>query len=121
LLPVAVTLLTLAVVAGTGLALWYLRATDQGGRPPAVAGALHGGVGTIGLVALLFALRGQARGVAAGVGSFGATAAILFAAALISGLVILARRQTLPAATMAIHAGFAITGYVLLLAWNSLG
>jgi hypothetical protein len=120
-LSVAVTLLTLAVAAGTALALWHLRATDQAARPPAAVGVVHGGVGAIGLLALLLALRGPARGVAAGVGSFGATAAVLFVAALISGLVILARRRTLPAVTMAIHAGVAITGYVLLLAWTALG
>jgi hypothetical protein len=43
----------------------------------------------------------------------------LFAAAAVTGVgvVLLRRRQLI----MAIHAGIAITGYVLLLAWNSLG
>ncbi len=118
MLSVAVTLLTLGVAAGTGLALWYLRG---GARPPPAAGALHGGIAAVGLVALLLALRGPPRGVAAGVGSFGATAAVLFVAALVTGLAILARRRMVPVVTMAIHAGVAITGYVLLLAWSSLG
>ena len=118
MLSVAVTLLTLAVAAGTGLALWYLRG---GARPPVAIGALHGGTGAIGLVALLLVLRGPPRGVAAGVGSFGTTAAVLFVAAVLTGLAILARRRRLPAVTMAVHAGLAITGYVLLLAWNALG
>jgi hypothetical protein len=117
-LSVAVTLLTLAVAAGTGLALWYLR---PDARPPVAVGALHGGIGALGVVALLLALRGPPRGVAAGVGSFGVTAAVLFVAAVLTGLAILVRRRRLPVVTMAIHGGIAITGYVLLLAWNSLG
>jgi hypothetical protein len=42
----------------------------------------------------------------------------LFAGALLTGGVLLLRRK---GAVMAIHAGIAIIGYVLLLAWNSLG
>lgn len=73
----------------------------------------------MGLGALLLALRGPARGIANGVGSFGTTAAALFAAALVTGVVLLMlRRKPL---VMAIHAGIAITGYVLLLAWDALG
>lgn len=68
---------------------------------------------------MLLALRGPARGVAAGVGSFGTVAAALFAAALLTGGVLLLRRRS--GLVMAIHAGIAITAYVILLAWNSLG
>ncbi len=76
-------------------------------------------IGAIGLGLLLVALRGPPRGVAAGVGAFGTIAAALFAAAAVTGVVLLLlRRKPL---VMAIHAGIAITGYVLLLAWNSLG
>ena len=101
------------------LALWHLRATDEGTRPPFTAGVAHGIVGTVGFVLLLLALRGPLRGVAAGVGSFGTVAAVLFGGALLTGTaLLLLRRKTM---VMTIHAGIAITGYVLLLAWNSLG
>jgi hypothetical protein len=121
LLTAAVWILTLAVAAGTALALWHLRATGAGSRPPAAAGIAHGVIGAAGLAVLLLVLRGPPRGVAAGVGSFGSTAAVLFGAALLAGLIVLWRRRTGPAVTMAIHSGLAVTGYVLLLAWNGLG
>jgi hypothetical protein len=44
---------------------------------------------------------------------------VLFSAALLSGLGLLLLRRK--GVVMAVHAGIAITGYVLLLAWNSLG
>lgn len=111
--------MTLAVAAGTALALWHMRATDGASQPPLPAGIAHGVVGATGLAVLLLALRGPPRGAATGVGSFGTEAAALFAAALLTGIVIFFRRRKAVAIT--IHAGIAITGYVLLLAWNSLG
>ena len=115
----AVWLLTVAAGAGSILALWHLRAAEGVRTPPPAAGIAHGLVGVAGLVALVFALRGPPRGVDTGVGSFGIVAAVLFAAAALTGLaVILLRRRQL---VMAIHASIAITGYALLLAWNSLG
>ncbi len=120
LVSFAVWTLTVAVAAGTILALWHLRATDGSGQPPLAAGIAHGIVGTAGLAILGFALRGPARGVGAGVGSFGSTAALLFAGAVLTGVAtLLARRRK--SIVMAVHAGIAITGYVLLLAWNALG
>jgi hypothetical protein len=116
---VAVSLLTITVALGTGLALWHLRAMDDG--PPAMVGLLHGVIGAIGLGVLLLVLRGPARGVAAGVESFGTTSALLFSAALLTGIAVLMRRQRVSAVLIAIHSGFAVTGYFLLLAWNSLG
>jgi hypothetical protein len=116
LVAVAVWVLTFAVAAGSGLALWHLRPES---RPPPAAGIAHGLIGTIGLVALLLALRGPARGVETGVGSFGTISATLFAAALATGVALLLLRRT--PFVMAIHAGIAITGYMLLLAWNALG
>jgi len=83
-----------------------------------LAGLAHGGVGAAGLAILLLALRGPPRGVESGVGSFGLASAVLLVAALLTGAVLLAlRRKT---AVMVIHAAIAITGYVLLLAWNAL-
>jgi hypothetical protein len=64
-------------------------------------------------------LQGPARGVDAGVGSFGIVAAALFAGAALTGIVLLLRHRK--GLVMAVHAGVAISGYVLLLAWNSLG
>ena len=116
---VAVWVLTVAVAAGSVLALWHLRAADGATRPPVAAGIGHGVVGAAGLAVLLLALQGPARGVGAGVGSFGTVSAVLFVAALLTGFVMLLLRRN--GVVMAIHAGVAITGYVLLLAWNSLG
>jgi hypothetical protein len=120
LLSTAVWLLTLAVAAGSALAIWHLRANEGSGRrPPFAAGIAHGIIATIGLGALLLALQGPPRGVANGAGSFGTIAAFLFAGALVSGIaLLLLRRQPL---VMAIHAAIAITGYAILLAWASLG
>lgn len=119
MVSLAVWVLTLAVAAGSGLALWHLRATEPRERPPLAVGIAHGAVGAAGLAALLFALRGPARGIQAGVGSFGTIAAVLFIGAIVTGVRLLLLRRK--AVVMAIHAGIAITGYVLFLAWYSLG
>jgi hypothetical protein len=119
LITVAVWVLTLAVAAGTVLALWHLRATDGTSRPPQVVGIAHGVVGAVGLGLLLLALGGPPRGVDAGVGSFGTWSAVLFAGALATGIgILLLRQKTI---VMTIHAGIAVTSYVLLLAWDALG
>ncbi|HEY8290031.1 MAG TPA: hypothetical protein VIG49_12240 [Acetobacteraceae bacterium] len=112
-------IMSLTVVAGVILALWHMRGGSA--RPPALAGVAHGVAGAIGLGTLLLALGGPVRGVAFGAGSFGSTAAWLFAAALLSGGVIWWRRRDSPAVLMVVHAGFAVTAWVLLLAWASLG
>jgi hypothetical protein len=88
-------------------------------RLPIGAGIAHGTIGVVGLGMLLFALRGPARGVDTGVASFGTTSAALFVGAALTGVVMLRMRRK--AIVMAVHAGIAITGYVLLLAWYSLG
>lgn len=108
--------LTLAVAAGSVLALWHLRGTS---RPPIALGIAHAVVGAAGLGMLLLALRGPARGVAAGAGSFGTVAAVLFGGALLTGVALLLWHRK--GAVMAIHAGIAIAGYVMLMAWVSLG
>ncbi len=117
----AVWLLTLAVAAGTLLGLLHLKATNAAGRPPMWAGIAHGAAGAVGFGLLLLALQGPARGAATGVGSFGTTAAWLFVASLLAGAVLLARRRKSPTVSMMVHAGLAVTGYVLILAWDSLG
>jgi hypothetical protein len=100
------------------LALLHLRATDKASLPPLSAGIAHGLIGATGLGFLLLALGGPPRGIDTGVGSFGIMSAILFAAAILTGISLLLRRSGI---VMAVHAGIAITGYVLLLAWNALG
>jgi hypothetical protein len=57
-----------------------------------------------------------------GVGSFGIAAAVLFALALLFGLIMLLlfrRASPMAGFVIAVHATVAITGYVLLLAWVS--
>ena len=119
MVSLAVWVLTFGVAAGLILALWHLRDTGATAGPPLAAGIAHGVVGAVGLAVLLLALRGPPRGIDTGVGSFGTTAAALFVGALLTGIAMLLMRRK--AVVMAIHAGMAITGYVLLLAWNSLG
>lgn len=113
--------MSLAVAFGTGLALWHLRATDGASRPPVLVGIVHGVIGATGLVFFLLALRGPPRGVAAGAGSFGEVAAVLFALALAIGIVLLIRRRRGAFITMSIHSAVAITAYVVLLAWYVVG
>jgi hypothetical protein len=119
LVSVAAWLLSLTVAAGAVLALWHLRATEATSLPPFGAGIAHGILGGAGLVVLLLALRGPPRGVDAGAGSFGALSAGLLACAAVTGLVMLMLRRK--SVVMTVHAGFAVSGYVLLLAWDALG
>jgi hypothetical protein len=119
LVSAAVWVLTLAVAAGTILALWHLRAGGNASLPPPAAGIAHGVLGAAGLVILLLALTGPPRGVAAGAGSFGTMSAALLAGAVLTGIVMLVLRRK--SVTMTIHASLAVSGYVLLLAWNALG
>lgn len=112
-------MLTVAIVAGTVLVLWHLKASDgTSSGPPLAVGIGHGAIGAVGLAVLLFALRGPATGVASGVGSFGTLSATLLVGALLTGIVMFFLRRK--AVVMAIHGGIAFTGFVLLLAWISL-
>lgn len=117
----AAWVITLAVVAGTVLAFWHLNVTEGVTRPAAWAGIAHGLAGAVGLALLLVALRGPPRGVAEGAGSFGIIAAWLFGGALVIGGVILARRRRGPLLTILLHAGLAVTGWVMLIAWALMG
>ncbi|HVY15266.1 MAG TPA: hypothetical protein VHB27_08565 [Rhodopila sp.] len=117
----ATWVITLAVIAGTLLAFWHLRAAEGIRRPPAWAGMAHGLAGAVGLGLLLLALRGPARGAAEGTGSFGRIAAWLFGGALAVGLAVWARRRRGPMLTVLLHTALAVTGWVVLLAWAVLG
>src|SRR5580658_4857821 len=120
MLLLALTIMSAAVVVGIVLALLHLR-----GLPSHwMVGALHGLAGIAALVALLLALRGPPRGALTGVASFGAIAAVLAAIALAVGLAlaVLARRShSAVGLVIGMHATLAITAYVLLLAYVSLG
>ena len=118
MLTAAFYLLTLAVAAGTILALLHLRGHL---RPPLVAGFSHAAFGVVGLVLLLPVALGPPRGTAAGAAPFGPISAGFMVAALLTGIVVLLRRHNGRAVVMAIHAGIAISGYVMLLAWYSVG
>ena len=120
MLSLAFAILSAAVVVGIALALLYLRGSPRHGA----VSALHGVAGAAGLAALLLALRGPPRGALTGVASFGAIAAVLAAFALAAGLgsAALARRpHRAVGLLLATHATLAITAYVLLLAYLSLG
>jgi hypothetical protein len=101
------------------LVLRYLR----GDRLSLAIGIVHGVAGASGLGLLLLALQGPPRGEAMGVGSFGVTAAVLFGAALVLGLLILFlhRRPRIAGVVVATHASLAIAAFVLFLAWASMG
>lgn len=121
MLTASLCLLSLAVAAGTILSLLHVRATEPAMRPPLLAGLAHGSAGAIGLALLLPVGFGPPRGLSAGAASFGPVAAWLFLAAAGTGAIVLIRRRKGPNVMMAIHAGIAITGYVMLVAWYSVG
>ncbi|MGE0418913.1 MAG: hypothetical protein AB7O80_19080 [Acetobacteraceae bacterium] len=111
----------MAVAAGGALALFHLRTWGDGRRPPVWAGVLHGLVGATGLGLVAWLLGGPPRGLRSGTAGFGMVSAVLLAAALCVGLTIPAtrRRRGLSATIIGIHAGLAITGFVVFLAWAS--
>ena len=123
MLPLTFGLLLLAGSLGGLLATLHGRAS-----PAAIAawpvGILHGLFGSIGLIALVFALRGPPHGAAAGVAGFGRIAAVLLAAALMASLpLVLARlrRRPPPGLLIGVHASLAISGIVLLAAYTFVG
>jgi hypothetical protein len=112
----AFTVLTGAVALGLLLAARVSRA--DGARPSGRLTAVHGGLGAAGLVLLLLGLRAPARGLTAGAATFGWDAAGLLGAALLLGLVILAKPRT-AGMLLVLHGVFAITGYVILFSYIS--
>jgi hypothetical protein len=112
------TVLACAVAFGCGLALVHMR--SKAAAPVAWwVAALHGLLGLAGLGLLALALRGPARGVAQGMGSFGMIgAALIAAAALIGGSIFLKHRRAQHAgALIGMHATLAIGGFVVLVAY----
>ncbi len=124
LMQYAALLFGVAVLVGLLLAVRILR--GAGAVLPLPLGLLHGSAGTAGLVLLILGLLGgpTSRGVATGSAGFGPAAAVGFVAALSLGVLLLglrlARRRPAGLA-VAIHAGLAITAFVLLLGYLALG
>ncbi|HTT46900.1 MAG TPA: hypothetical protein VMG39_02745 [Pseudolabrys sp.] len=117
MLNAAFIVLVVAGLFGSGLAVPYLR---EGPAPPWPIGAAHGLIALTGLALLALTLRGPPRGVAQGIGSFGAIAAVLLALAALAGLVQFAlrlRRRRLPGALLGAHATLAIGGFIILLVY----
>jgi hypothetical protein len=120
LLSAAAWLLGLASLAGLALVI-----LSQKVRPKGRAwwpGVLHGVLGLAGLGVLLLALRGPARGIEAGAGSFGLVAAVLVGLAALAGLTVFVtrlRRRTPSTVALGVHATFAIAGVVMLAAYLS--
>jgi hypothetical protein len=119
---VSLGLLLIATALGSVLAALSFRPGLP--QPAPIYGVLHGCFGAGGFAALLLALGGPPRGVAMGVGSFGAIAAVLLAVALLAGLIILAirsRARQVSGLIIGIHATIAISGVVVLAAYTLIG
>jgi hypothetical protein len=124
MLPLALLLLSLAVVMGGVLALRTLRSAGLSGRYWWLAGLLHGAIGVCGLGALAVSLGGPARGEAMGVAGFGqgATWSFVLAACLGAAIPLVSgQARGWGGPLLAVHAAVAITAYVLFLAWWALG
>jgi hypothetical protein len=116
----AVALLGLTVLLGAALIVIAMSRRNE--KPPVWLASLHGSCALLGYGALLWALRGPARGAATGTQSFGSAAAVLVAAALgIASLALHFRRRRFPGFWAGAHASVAIAGYVLLAVYLLLG
>ena len=122
MLTAAVAILSVAAGCGAVLFVLNLRHADAGRPPSWMLRLAHGGLGSVGLIALIIGLRGPRRGIAAGAGQFGTYALVLLGAAFLLGLtiVVLSRRRRPPGIVMVAHAIIAIFGYVILAAYASL-
>ena len=116
----AITMALLLLAAGSGSMLAWRHVARRGGASLTIFGAIHASLGIGGLIGLVLALQGPPRGVAMGAGMFGTIAAYLIAPALFVGLIVPFMRRG-KGLMIAVHAGVAITGIVIFLAWAALG
>lgn len=111
-----------AVMMGAGLGLRFL---NPAWPRLAWIAAIHGLVGTCGLALLLLALRTpDAKADASGIGAFSRYAAVLIACAWIAGLGLAFwpfRNPRSLGLLIAIHGTIAVSGFVLFMAYRSLG
>ena len=112
----------LSVAGLGGLALIVLSQVARDWLRLRWPGWLHGGLGVAGFVLLLAGLRGPARGVEQGAGSFGVVAAGFVGAAVLLGAFVFAariRNRTPAMLAMGVHATLAVGGLVMLLSYLS--
>lgn len=121
MLFLAFWVLAAAVVLGIVLALLHIR--PGRGAAPWQLGAIHGIIGASGLALLVLALRGPPRGTIYGIAPFGVVSAVLFALALLAGLLVLRhlRRGRHPVTLIGAHAMIAISAFVVLAAYVAIG
>ncbi len=118
-LIVAVALLGIAVLFGLVLGSMYLLRDAPPATMPKL-GWVHGTLGVAGVIVLIVALQGAARGLPQGAGSFGTLSGALLAATLAGGLWILAtrlRRRPVSPLLVTLHASIGVAGYVILAAY----
>ena len=101
-----------AVLLGSALALPYLQSGSP--RLPWQARLLHGGLGATGLILLLLVLCRGLPPSTMGTAGFGQAAAVLLSLALLLGLAIALFRLRPAGILVAVHAGLAIAGFVIL-------
>lgn len=122
MLTASLILLTLAVLAGSLLAVLHMR--ENAPLPAWSWAVLHGLAAVSGLVLLALSLGGPARGAAQGTAGFGAGAAAVLALAALFGVMLLSarvRRGQVPGALIAVHAMIAVSGFVVLAAYYFAG
>ncbi|HEY7978117.1 MAG TPA: hypothetical protein VID67_07975 [Rhizomicrobium sp.] len=114
-------MVTLAAAMGAGLAFLFLKPAPRS----ALLAAVHGIAGASGFGLLIWALQTpDLRADALGVGAFAEYAAVLIGMALVVGLVIgfgPVRIRRSRGLLIAIHGTIAVSGFVLLMAYRSLG
>ena len=115
----ALYVLGAAVVLGVGLAIHYLRGLAS--RPAWPLRFAHAVFGAAGLAVALAALRRGSPPSAMGTAGFAAAAAVLLGLALLFGVGIVLLRRRPPGVLIAIHAGLAVAGFVVLWTLVSLG
>ena len=123
MLIAAFVILTLAVALGAVLAVMHIQMKDAAMRRPQFA-ALHGLLALIGLGCLILALGGPPRGLDQGTASFGIIAATVLALAAVLGGGLLASRifkGRIGGGLVGIHATFAVSGFVILIAYMLAG